>query len=359
MADSSALPLISVVMSVYNAEPYVAEAIASILAQTYRNLEFIIVDGGSTDGSDAVVREFAARDDRIRPLYLTTCGLSYALNAGLALVRGEWVAYMEADNVSLPERFAIQLDWMQNTGVEIGGSLAKIFGGEERPFWFPETHEAIRNELLFHCAMLQTTMLMPADIAKKHPFDDDAIFQDYEMWTRLAPHYRMGNQPQVLVKYRRHPGQTSIVKIARIKSEQRKYRRRYFHDLYPDATGDDYATLDRVVEKQPSPDLAELKRSGEWLARLAQTPDNFLRQRMANRWLAACRRSARLGLACYRMYRQVAPQFGVVLDEKADQSLWRLCVLRLSSDSKVYTALWSLKQGRVNAGTVLRGDEQL
>jgi len=359
MADSSALPLISVVMSVYNAGAYVAEAIASILAQTYRNVEFIIVDGGSTDGSDAVVREFAARDDRVRPVYLPTCGLSYALNAGLALVRGEWVAYMEADNVSLPERFATQLDWMRRTGVEIGGSLAKIFEGEERPFWFPETHEAIRNELLFSCAMLQTTMLMPADIAKKHPFDEDAIFQDYEMWTRLAPHYRMGNQPQVLVKYRRHPQQTSIVKSARIKSEQRKYRHRYFHDLFPDASEQDYAALNRVVEKQSSPDLAELKRSGEWLARLAQTPDNFLRQRMANRWRETCRRSARLGLACYRIYRQVAPQFGVASDEKADNSLRRLCVLRLSSDSRVYTALSSLKRGLVNPEDVSRGEERL
>jgi hypothetical protein len=233
---------------------------------------------------------------------------------------------------------------MQKTGVEIGGSLAKIFGGEERPFWFPETHEAIQHELLFDCAMLQTTMMMRADIAKRYPFDEAAVFQDYEMWTRLAPHYRLGNQPQVLVKYRRHSQQTSIVKSTRLTEEQRKYRRRYFHDLYPEASEEDYAALNRVVEKRPSPDLEELARSGEWLARLAQTPDNFLRQRMASRWQAACRRSAHLGMGCYRLYRQFAPQFGVSPDEKADKSLRRLCVLRLSSGSRVYTALASVKQ---------------
>jgi glycosyltransferase involved in cell wall biosynthesis len=358
-ADFSAHPLISVVMSVYNAEPYVAEAIASILGQTYSNFEFIVVDGGSTDGSDAIVREFAARDDRIRPVFLPTCGLSHALNVGLALVRGEWVAYMEADNVALPERFAVQLDWMRQTGVEIGGSLAKIFGGEDRPFWFPETHEAIQHELLFNCAMLQTTMLMRADIAKEHPFDEEAIFQDYEMWTRLAPHYRMGTQQQVLVKYRRHPGQTSIVKAARISEDQQRYRRRYFHTLFPDATEDDYAALDRVIKKEPSPDLSELKRSGEWLARLAQTPDNYLRQRMANRWQAACRRSARLGLACYRLYRQVAPQFGVISDERTYKKLRILCVLQLSSDSRLYAALASVKRRLANPGAVLRGEKRL
>jgi hypothetical protein len=206
--------------------------------------------------------------------------------------------------------------------------------------------------------MLQTTMLMPADIAKKHPFDENAVFQDYEMWTRLAPHYRMGNQPQVLVKYRRHPGQISIVKTARLTEEQRKYRRRYFHDLFPDATEADYTALNRVVEKRPSPNLEELARSGEWLARLAQTPDNYLRQRMANRWLAACRRSAHLGLGVYRLYRQVAPQFGVSPDGKAARSLRRLCVLRLSSVSKVYTALSSLKRWLVNPGAFPRGEER-
>jgi len=354
-ADFPDHPLVSVVMSVYNAEPYVAEAIASILAQTYRDFEFIIVDGGSTDGSDAVVRRFAARDARIRPVYLPTCGLSHALNVGLALVRGEWVAYMEADNVALPERFAIQMEWMRRTGVEIGGSLAKIFGGEERPFWFPETHAAIQRELIFNCAMLQTTMMMRADIAQKHPFDEDTVFQDYEMWTRLAPHYRMGNQPQVLVKYRRHPGQASIVKAARIKEEQRKYRHRYFHTLFPDATAEDYGALNRVVEKEASPTLVEVARAGEWLARLAQTPDNFLRQRMANRWQAACRRSARLGPACYRLYRQVAPQFGAVSDERIDQTLRLLCVLRLSSGSRVYSALSSLKQRLAKPRAIARG----
>jgi glycosyltransferase involved in cell wall biosynthesis len=345
-------------MSVYNANPYVAEAIASILAQTYRNFEFIIVDGGSTDGSDAVVREFAARDDRIRPVYLPTCGLSHALNVGLALVRGEWVAYMEADNISLPERFASQLDWIQKNSVEIGGSLAKIFGGEERPFWFPETHQAIQHELLFYCAMLQTTTMMRADIAKKHLFDEGAIFQDYEMWTRLAPRYRMGNQPQILVKYRRHPGQASIVKATHITEEQRKYRNRYFHILFPDATEDDYVALDRVIKKEPALDLAELKRAGEWLARLAQTPDNFLRQRMANRWRAACSRLAHLGLGVYRLYRQGAPQFGVGLNRQDDHRLRILCALRFNTGSRMYTTLSALKHGRVNPGNILRGEER-
>src|SRR5262245_55079183 len=101
-----AQPLISVVMPVYNAERYVADAIASILAQTYAQFEFIIVDDGSTDGSAAIVRAFAARDARVRPLFLTHYSIGRARNAGIALTQGGLIAHMDADDIALPERLA-------------------------------------------------------------------------------------------------------------------------------------------------------------------------------------------------------------------------------------------------------------
>src|SRR2546425_12663765 len=100
-------------MPVYNAERYVAEAITSILTQTYPRLEFIIVDDGSTDGSAALVCAFAARDSRIRPFFLAHGGQSRALHAGIATARGELIALMDNDDIALPERFAIQLAWMR------------------------------------------------------------------------------------------------------------------------------------------------------------------------------------------------------------------------------------------------------
>ena len=348
MADRAAflhLPPVSVVMTVYNAGPYVAEAIASILAQTYAHFEFIIVDGGSTDGSAAVLAEFAGRDARIRPVFMPSyCNMSRALNIGVEMARGEWIAYMEADNISVPERFAIQLNWMRQSGVEIGGSLAWIFGAENRLFWFPESHAATRNYLLFCCAMLQTTMLIRAEIAKKHLFDEDAVFQDYEMWTRLAPHYRMGNLQQVLVKYRRHPQQHSKINADLDHRDQCKFRRRYFHTLFPEATWQEYAAFDHIVERESFSNLVELERAGNWLVRLAETPDNFLRRQFAGRWLAACLGSAHLGLGCYHVHQQLALQLGGAPAGRVRNRLWLMCALRIASDSRWYTALQSVKR---------------
>jgi len=339
-----AQPLISVVMPVYNAERYVADAIASILAQTYAQFEFIIVDDGSTDGSAAIVRAFAARDARVRPLFLTHYSIGRARNAGIALTQGGLIAHMDADDIALPERLAMQLDWMRRTGVDICGSCVKRFGDEDGLLWFPETHAAICHELLFRNGLLQPSVLLRADIPKAHPYDERLAMDDYELWTRLAPFYRMGNVPQILLKYRCHPRQNHIVKAVACLDEVRKARRPYFHMLFPEATAEDYAAFAPVADKEPLESLAALQQACEWLLRLARTPDRFLCQRMARRWWIACLRSAHLGLGGYRLYRQMTPQFDVGVDPRVF-ALWAACLLRLRlrEDSKVLDTLRRLK----------------
>lgn len=340
--SGSGRPLISVVMPVYDAERYVAEAIQSILAQTYPHLEFIIVDDGSADGSAGIVREFAARDTRIQPLFLPHQGQAFALNAGVALARGEFIAHLDNDDIALPERFAIQLDWMRQTGVDVCGGLLKRFGDQEGVLWFPETHKSICHELLFRIGLHHGTSLVRAEIAKAHAFNVEALHVDYEMLTRLATRYRLGNVPQVLLKHRCHPRQAHVVYNSEFRADINKFRQPYFRALFPDATPEDYAALARVAEKQAFSDLAELERAGRWLVRLAQTPDNFLPQRMTERWHATCRRSAFLGLGCYRLHQQLASQFGV--PKQSTLKLCLACALRLRSDSSLCVARAWVKQ---------------
>src|SRR5262245_17472752 len=155
-------PLISVVMTVYNAERYVANAIRSVLAQTYPHFELIIADDGSTDGSAAIVRDFASSDDRIHSLILSHGGTARARNAAVGVAGGALIAYMDADDIALPERFATQLTWMRRTGVEVCGSCVKRFGDENSLLWFPEGHAAIRHELVFRIGILLPTLLIHA-----------------------------------------------------------------------------------------------------------------------------------------------------------------------------------------------------
>lgn len=305
-------PLISVVMPVYNAGGYVADAIRSILGQGYGNFEMIVVDDGSTDDSANVVQRFADADRRIRPLFLPHHGVSHALNAGVALAQGEWVAYLDADDMSMPDRFSVQLDWLRRTGSDVAGGCAADFGDHVRSQhslkWFPESHEAVAHDLVFRCAMLPSTVMLRAAIARDHPFDEQVAFQDYDMWTRLAPRYRLGNVQQILARYRRHPQQSSVVKATRFREEMRRIRARYLAEIFPETLLAERDIVCRVADDQPMSSLAELERAGEWFVRLAHVPDRYLRRRMVERWKKTCWRAARLGLGAFLVYRRILPR---------------------------------------------------
>ena len=122
------VPAVSVLMPVYNAQRYVAEAVQSILTQTMGDFEFIIIDDGSTDDSTRILRDWAQRDSRIRLVSRPNTGLCVALNEGLAMANGRYIARMDADDISLPQRFALQLEYLKTHEklVCIGGSFLLI-----------------------------------------------------------------------------------------------------------------------------------------------------------------------------------------------------------------------------------------
>lgn len=340
---SEGRPFLSVVMSVYNAGNYVGTAISSILGQTYSHFEFIIVlDCGSTDNSREVVEEFARRDNRIQVLCLPHCGASEALNAGIAIAKGDYIAQFEPDDISLPHRFAVQLAWMKEFKVDVCGACVKCFDNSNRILWFPEEHSAIQAELMFRSAIHPTTVIARAAVLKDNPYKEGVIFQDYELWTRLAPKYKLGNVQQFLVQYRNHPQQTSQVKSQRVREDLRTYRQHYFNTIFHEATAEDYQVLADVGDGTPHTSLQQLRLAGEWLVRLADSSDRFLRERMANKWLAASMRSAGLGLSCYHLYQEIVPKFNLPKAESVPM-LWCLCAARIGSESRMARLLRKMK----------------
>jgi glycosyltransferase involved in cell wall biosynthesis len=338
-------PLISVVMPVYNIAAYLDEAISSILAQTYPNIEIIIVDDGSTDDSAEVVRAWASRDERIRPLFIAHGGAGKARNEGIKIALGEYLAFHDADDIALPERLSVQLAWMQENNVDICGGCAKGFGDGDIILWVPESHEAIRHELIFRLAMYLPTIMMPLKIAQENPFHEEAALEDYELWTRLAPRYRFGNMPQVLLRYRSHAQQRHIVLLDGVIADSQAYRERYFHALFPEASAADFEAVRRVNEGVPMENLEQLELAGEWLISLASTPDAFINRRMAERWQGTCQRSAHLGWEGYRLYKRLASRFG----EANMESTFILkvsCALRLNTDGRVYRWLAEARKKR-------------
>lgn len=281
-------PLISVVMPVYNREQYVAQAIQSILAQTYSHFEFIIVDDGSTDDTPRILCEWAARDARIRLVQLEHVGVARASNLGIQHARGEMYARMDSDDISMPQRFAVQLAWMRAHAVEVCGSCMLIFGDTKGPLWFPELHQAIRYELLFRISILLPTMLMPLEILRAHPFDESVRYDNYALCAALAPHYRLGNVPGLLMKHRSHAGQVHVAQEQAFIQNFDRFLPRVFSDLYPSATAQEWERYRHILMQKPFTDIDALAQAGAWLVELSQLPDNLYRQRMAMRWEKTC-----------------------------------------------------------------------
>ena len=147
------MPLVSVIIPVYNTERYLAESIESILAQTFTDFELIIVDDGSSDRSPEIIREFERRDERIRVTrFAQNAGEWKARTAGLAAARGEYIAWQDSDDISLPERLERQARFLQ-ANPEIGavGVFAHVVTEGLQPTYDrepPERHAENHTESL-------------------------------------------------------------------------------------------------------------------------------------------------------------------------------------------------------------------
>lgn len=121
--------LISVILPVYNGEKYLKEAIESILNQTYTNFEFIIIDDGSKDSSLEIIKEYEKEDERIVAVSRENKGLIATLNEGIEKAKGKYIARMDQDDISLPNRFEEQLKIMENDKeIVVCGSWINVFG---------------------------------------------------------------------------------------------------------------------------------------------------------------------------------------------------------------------------------------
>ena len=206
-------PAISVILPVYNVEAYVREAVESILAQTFMDFELIIINDGSTDGSGAILRELAARDTRIVLVERPNDGYVSALNEGIKIARAELIARMDADDVAMPERFALQhARMMENPELAVLGSFARVIdrGGTTVRLYddFPLTPAAAMRVIEEHrCPVHHPTVMMRRDVVLKAGGYRKAFCpaEDYDLWLRMSDlGYAIANLPQLLLNYRRH-----------------------------------------------------------------------------------------------------------------------------------------------------------
>lgn len=198
---------ISVVMSVYNSEKFLKPAIESILNQTFKDFEFIIIDDGSTDRSVEIIESY--NDPRIRLVKQTNHKLVYALNQGLKISRGEFIARQDADDISLPSRLEKELSWMISNDKRglVSSYFTYIDEMTSKPtitLTFPTKHiDLVRNlyytnPFAHSAAMIRKSAIVTAGYYR-NDYDHN---EDYDLWRRLAPHWELGVLPEVLLWYR-------------------------------------------------------------------------------------------------------------------------------------------------------------
>ena len=205
------MPKVSVIMPAYNAEKYIKEAIDSILGQTFRDFELIVLNDCSRDHTESVIRSY----DDPRIVYVRNeqnMGVARTLNRGLELAKGEYIARMDADDIALPERFAVQLDYLErNPDTAVVASAVELFGAQDGVRVFSATSEKLKADLLYaNCFAHPSVMMRTAMIRELGGYDGSFEgVEDYHLWVCAVQKYRIASVEQVLLRYRIHPSQVT------------------------------------------------------------------------------------------------------------------------------------------------------
>lgn len=301
-------PKVTVLMPVYNAERYLREAVDSILCQTFTDFEFLAIDDGSADSSAAILNSYT--DPRLRVVQNPrNLGLTATLNAGLAQGKGEYIARMDADDISLPERFARQVAFLDaNPQIGIVGVWAEAFGDARFKIPHPADAETIRAKLLFDSALVHPAVLMRRTFLDAHSLRYEPLghFEDYELWQRAARLFPLANIPETLFRYRVSGGSA-------------------FFGADADAQREVYARIDRTtlpflgIEPTAAdlamhaylrrPDGNRRAEAEAWLLRLAEAnrrtayyDDDAFAAMLHERWLVTCYQTTGNPLARWLRY---------------------------------------------------------
>jgi len=209
----STVPAISVALSVYNGETYIVEAVGSILAQTFTDFEFIIIDDGSTDQSRGRIEPIAQRDSRIKFISRENRGITASANEQLSLARGRYIARMDADDVARPDRFEKQFAYMEAHPecVALGSRvlLTDPDGAPLREMPRQLEHDEIdsahmngRAQAFYHSSGLYRASALQQ--IGGYRFFNNAGMEDLDVFIRLAEVGKITNLPEPLTLYRQH-----------------------------------------------------------------------------------------------------------------------------------------------------------
>jgi glycosyltransferase involved in cell wall biosynthesis len=203
--QNNSIPKISVVMPAYNAQDFIVDAIQSILRQTFTDFEFIIINDGSRDKTSEIVKSFS--DPRI--IFIDNkkhTGLVAVLNQGFDIARGQYIARMDSDDISLAQRFEKQISFMdKNTDVGVLGTWVETFGDNDIICDYPS--EITETDVIANFIVAHPSVMIRKSVLDKYHFRYDPNFEaceDFELFARMFEITKICNLQEILVRYYKH-----------------------------------------------------------------------------------------------------------------------------------------------------------
>ncbi len=220
---------VSIIMPAYNSELYIEPAIHSVIEQTYRNWELLVIDDGSTDSTCSIVQRLAANDDRIKFIKNSSnMGVAKTRNRGLDLCSGDYVAFLDSDDIWYPNKLSLQIQKMKAKDADLAYSSYAIVDSQGNPsknaYIVPEniTFDDLLKENVIGCS----TVIISRNLAKKYRFAIDFYHEDYCLWLDiLHDGYKAVGCSDVLVKWRLIANSRSFNKRKSAMNRWRIYRR--------------------------------------------------------------------------------------------------------------------------------------
>ncbi|MCS6981063.1 MAG: glycosyltransferase family 2 protein [Flavobacteriales bacterium] len=256
----SSTPLVSVLMPAFNAGPYISEAIQSILNQSCPDFELLVLDDGSQDNTQEIVLSYS--DKRIR--YLPNgknLKLVATLNKGLDLAQGQFIARMDADDISLPQRFEKQIQFLhENPDVGCVGTGFRTLGlPQDYDVLYDHRPGMVQAQLLFDCKIAHATVMMRRSILDIYPIRYNPRYihvEDFDFFHRLSLITRLCSIPEVLYLRRHHDSQVCYTERNHQVKIERILREKIFFSLFPKAFAreEDFHSFERYFVQRDQPE---------------------------------------------------------------------------------------------------------
>lgn len=335
------MPEVTVLMPVHNGAAFLRESIESILCQSFRDLELLIIDDCSQDDSVYIINSYD--DSRIRLVRSDRrLRLAGALNLGLEKAQGTFIARMDADDRSRSHRITKQVRFFsENPSIAICGAAVRRFGAGNRDYiGYPSAPDHVKAFALFHCPFSHPTVMFRREWFNHSGFRFDVDYyptEDYELWDRVLEQYKGANIADVLLDYRIHPQALTQADWSMMDAQAGRVNARQLRRLGFRVSHDQELFHRRVAMRQVGNDLGLLSRAEEWLMDILQANDQHrtydskaLGCEIRKLWFELCMNTTELGIVICNRFRRSKLFAGNGLDYR------RLLILYFSALRRGY-----------------------